>query len=96
MRLEQKHQLDDVMVDWSADAARMAFYQIFLECGKLIMRNMFAAKRSETGGDAIDRLGRLVGFAIEEIATMLDLLASIVREGEFGATLKDMLDKIVG
>ena len=95
VRLEQKHEFHDLGVNGHAYAARVALHQVLLECRELVVRDVLAAERPETGGHAIDRFGVLVGLPVEEVAAMLYSFTGLGRKRQPRLAFEYPLDKVV-
>ena len=70
MRLQKKHEFDDDRIDRSSHTAGMALDEIFLKSGKLIVRYVLVAERTESGCNSIDRFRSLVCLSVEIVSAM--------------------------
>ena len=96
MRLEQHHQLDDDGTYLLAHTASMALDEILLQGAQLVRRDVLAAQRTETGGNAIQGFFRLRNLLVQIIAALLYPQLGFRSQLQFQVFVDDAFDEVEG
>ena len=96
MGFQQEHQFNDDVGHFRTHTAGMALHQILLKCTQFVRGDVAVAEGAEAGGDAIERLFRLLDFPVQVVAAPFDAFLGFGSKFQFEVLVDNPFDDFEG